>query len=43
MVVPVCVPSVGELLYESDEREVSYHLGGGIEAARIGHDGSVFE
>jgi len=34
----------GELLYErSDEREVSYHLGGGIEAARIGHDGSVFE
>ena len=29
----------GELLYErSDEREVSYHLGGGIEAARMGSE-----
>lgn len=29
----------GELLYErSDEREVSYHLGGGIEAAQIGSE-----
>ena len=27
----------GELLYErSDAREISYHLGGGIEAARMG-------
>ena len=29
----------GELLYErSEEREVSYHLGGGIEAARMGSE-----
>ena len=29
----------GELLYErSDEREVSYHLGGGIEGARMGSE-----
>jgi hypothetical protein len=29
----------GELLYErSDAREISYHLGGGIEAAQMGSE-----